>query len=472
MQAAQFFNIVNQGFFKPLTGKYRVKILDCILRIYEICKNEFAYEAEKNKILANLQDYFERDDEEMSFEDDKTVARNAKDKASSVLRLLKSNGWIDEETRVNRVIFVQLNDFAIPFIEGIRGIIQKEETEYQGVIYRIAILLRNVREDPKPYENILLGVKKYVEELVSELKRLNSSIKRNINKLTRQASFKDVLDTFESFNSSVISKSYYRLKTNDNIARYRPGIFEDLEGVLYDSNTLKKAIAGYIEINSDKDAQITDDEAKGEIIQIVHSIRNDFRRLDDIIEAIDLKNKLYIRNALNRARFHLSSGENTKGKIQTILKAFGVQDDDFETESVLLVNKIFSLNPVHYLSNESIRPVIKQKKRDQVEPIKRLDILAESVKFEAINKIRKLQKVQYSRNSINEFVEQLLVGRNKLNVRDIPINSDADFVRIIYIAVYASNLLSKYRIMNIGDYISVGDKYEFRSFDIVRRDYV
>lgn len=469
MQAAQFFNIVNQGFFKPLTGKYRVKILDCILRIYEICKNEFAYEAEKNKILANLQDYFERDDEEMSFEDDKTVARNAKDKASSVLRLLKSNGWIDEETRTNRVIFVQLNDFAIPFIEDVRGIIQKEETEYQGVIYRIAILLRNVREDPKPYENILLGVKKYVEELVSELKRLNSSIKRNIDKLTRQASFKDVLDTFESFNSSIISKSYYRLKTNDNIARYRPGIFDDLEGVLYDQNALKKAIAGYIEVNSNEESSITEDKAKGEIIQIVHSIRNDFRRLDDIIATIDEKNKLYIRSALTRARFHLSSGENTKGKIQTILRVFGVQDDDFETESALLVNKIFSLNPIHYVSNESIRPVIKLKKRDRVEPIKQLGALDETIKSEAINRIRKLQKTQYSRKNINEFVDRILAGKNRMNVKDIPIECEDDFVKIIYIAVYASNLLSVYRIQNIGEYITVGDKYEFRSFDIMRR---
>lgn len=469
MQAAQFFNIVNQGFFKPLTGKYRVKILDCILRIYEICKNEFAYEAEKNKILANLQDYFERDDEEMSFEDDKTVARNAKDKASSVLRLLKSNGWIDEETRTNRVIFVQLNDFAIPFIEDVRGIIQKEETEYQGVIYRIAILLRNVREDPKPYENILLGVKKYVEELVSELKRLNSSIKRNIDKLTRQASFKDVLDTFESFNSSIISKSYYRLKTNDNIARYRPGIFDDLEGVLYDQNALKKAIAGYIEVNSNEESSITEDKAKGEIIQIVHSIRNDFRRLDDIIATIDEKNKLYIRSALTRARFHLSSGENTKGKIQTILRVFGVQDDDFETESALLVNKIFSLNPIHYVSNESIRPVIKLKKRDRVEPIKQLGALDETIKSEAINRIRKLQKTQYSRKNINEFVDRILAGKNRMNVKDIPIECEDDFVKIIYIAVYASNLLSVYRIQNVGEYITVGDKYEFRSFDIMRR---
>lgn len=469
MQASQFFSIVNQGFFKPLSGKYRVKILDCILRIYDICKNEFAYEAERNKILANLQDYFERDDEEMSFEDDKTVARNAKDKASSVLRLLKANGWIDEETRTNRVIFVQLNDFAVPFIEDVRGIIQKEETEYQGVIYRIAILLKNVREDPKPYENILMGVKKYVEELVSELKRLNSSIKRNIDKLTRQSSFKDVLDTFESFNTSVISKSYYRLKTNDNIARYRPGIFADLDGVLYDPDTLKKAVAGYIEVNSDKDTPLSEDDAKGEIIQIVHSIRNDFRRLDDIIAAIDEKNKLYIRSALTRARFHLSSGENTKGKIQTILRAFGVQDDDFEAESALLVNKIFSLNPIHYVSNESIRPVIKQKKRDQVEPIKRLASLDDSVKSEAINRIRKLQKAQYSRKSINEFVERVLAGRKSINVKEIPVASENDFVKVVYIAVYASNLLSNYRIQNIGDYITVGDKYEFRSFDIVRR---
>ena len=469
MDGNQFFRITNQGFFKPLSGKYKSKILDCILRIYDICKNEFAYEAEKNRILANLQDYFDRDDEEMSFEDDKTVARNSKDKASSVLRQLKANGWIDEEMRANHISFVQLNDFAIPFIENICSIIRTEETEYQGIVSRIAILLKGVRNDPKPYENILLGVKKYVDELVSELKRLNSSIKRKIDELTRQASFKDVLDTFESYNSSIVSKSYYRLKTSDNIAKYRSGIFLDLDGVIYDSDTMKKAIVGYIEVNTTKENVVDEENAKGEIIQIIHEIRNDFKRLDDIIDAIDEKNKLYIRSALNRARFWLSTGENTQGKINVILQTIAKEEDDFETENVLLVNKIFALNPIRYVSNDSLRTIPVFKKRGQIESIESLNSIDEKTKQAGVDRIRRMQKSQYSNKSINEYVKKILGDKKCINVKEIPITSESDFIRIIYIAVFASNLLSVYRIRNIGEYISIDDKYEFRSFEIVRR---
>jgi hypothetical protein len=50
----KLFDFVNADFFKPLTSMYKDRFLDCILRIYEICKNEFSYSAPRNEIVDDL----------------------------------------------------------------------------------------------------------------------------------------------------------------------------------------------------------------------------------------------------------------------------------------------------------------------------------------------------------------------------------------------------------------------------------
>ena len=133
------------------------------------------------------------------------------------------------------------------------------------------------------------------------------------------------------------------------------------------------------------------------------------------------------------------------------------------------MNKIFALNPIRYVSNDSLRTIPVFKKRGQIESIESLNSIDEKTKQAGVDRIRRMQKSQYSNKSINEYVKKILGDKKCINVKEIPITSESDFIRIIYIAVFASNLLSVYRIRNIGEYISIDDKYEFRSFEIVRR---
>ena len=66
---ARLFDFINADFFRPLTSMYKDRFLDCILRIYEICKNEFSYSAPRNEIVENLSLYFDPDDNEFVFEE-------------------------------------------------------------------------------------------------------------------------------------------------------------------------------------------------------------------------------------------------------------------------------------------------------------------------------------------------------------------------------------------------------------------
>lgn len=470
MDGKQFFRITNQAFFKPLTGKFRGLFLDCILKIYEICQNEqsYSYSSERNLVIDSLQEFFENDDSELILDGDTVGVRNSRDKANRIVRQLKACGWIDEETRKNHETYIQLNEFAIPFIKDIIGIIQNDELEYQGVIANMVMLMKGLNEDRKPYENIVKGVQSNMDKLVTELKRLNSSIKRKLEDLTSQMTPEAVLDSFESYNEMVISKSYYRLKTSDNISTYREGLKDALDRINTDQRINKLAITGYIEVNSSEDKPVTEEDAREALLTIVLKLKNSLDHLDDIIRAIDEKNRNYTKSALNRAKILLSAGYNIEGRVNQILKNLA-NDDDFDIETSLLLNDMFAACPQRYISDESIRNVSIYRQRGKIAQMQTVKTVSEEVKQQKLAELRKKQENILTRKKIDDFVKSLLGNRDRMNVAEIPVNDAKDFFSIIYIVIYANKPQNCYRIERHDDRIVVGGKYRVKSFDIVKR---
>lgn len=464
----KLFDFVNADFFKPLTSMYKDRFLDCILCIYEICKNEFSYSAPRNEIVEDLSAYFEPDESDFVLDGEREVARGSREKANAILRQLKNCGWLEEEIRSNHEVFIQLTEYTIPFIESIIGIVKKEELEYQGVISRIVMILRNLDESSKPYEEIVMGVQEGMAQLVSELKRLNSSIKRRINDLTSKIKPEDILDSFESYNTQIVSKSYYRLKTSDNIARFRQDIYAALDRLTGDEKIHKKAIAGFIEVKSPSESKLAADEAVDLLASEVQEIRRNFDRLDDIVHEIDEKNRIYMRTALNRARFSLSAGNNVEGKINRILADFS-KIDDCDLDSVLLLNDIFAAFPQRFISDESLRAVTQCKKLGNIAIIQKVNVVSEDVKQARIAAIKKKQQEQITPKKINQFVQKLLGDKDRIGVQSIPVESAKDFFRIIYIVVYGSHYQSCYKIERKNERILLANRYWVKLFDIVRK---
>lgn len=466
--AGKFFDFVNADFFKPLTSMNKDRFLDCILCIYKICKNEFSYSAPRKEIVEKLESYLEVDESDFVLDEEREFVRSSREKANIILRQLKTCGWIEEEIHSNHEVFIQLTEYTIPFIESIIGIVKKEELEYQGVISRIVMILKNLDESSKPYEEIIMGVQDGIFQLVSELKRLNSSIKRRINDLTGKIKPEDILDSFESYNTQIVSKSYYRLKTSDNISRFRQDIYSALDRLMIDENIHKKAVAGYIEIKSTPDARLVADEAADLLASEVQEIRHNFDRLDDIVHEIDEKNRIYMRTALNRARFSLSVGNNVEGKIDCILGEFA-KVDDLDLKSVLLVNDIFAAFPQRFLSDESLRTVTQYKKLGNISTIQKVNIVSEEIKQTRIATIKKKQQEQITPKKINLYVLKLLGEKDRISVKDIPVENVKDFFKIIYIVVYGSHYHSSYKIERKEERILLAKRFWVKSFDIVKR---
>lgn len=454
------FDILPADFFKPLTSKYRREYADCIMQLFNAFKPEISYGVGREIVVKELADYFEVDDVEMSF-DDETFVSDAREKANGVIAMLKRCGWIEYEQEVNHQINVVLCEYAIPVIESMNRVIRDEEAEYQGIISQIHASLQNEELYTKPYELIIKGVLENTERLLSELKKLNASIKRHMDRQTNDMGADEILDHFFDYHQNIGSKAYLRMKTSENISYFRTAIIERIERMMESPEIMERAVAGYMEVEETEDS----DQAYDQVIGILIDIKSSFYRLDDIIEEIDRKHARYMRSAVMRARFLLATGNNLEGKLSKILDMY-VRELNDEIQPDL--ETLFSLYPQSYVSPESLQTIPVTKKLGTVSKFSDDAGMSEEERQLYKEALRMKNRSRFSRKNINEYVVNLLDGRDELPVTEVPVASRRDLIRIIYISIYAGNRSNNYTIKRSGRQVEM-QGYSLPYFDILRK---
>ncbi|MDE5716641.1 MAG: hypothetical protein K2I53_03300 [Lachnospiraceae bacterium] len=454
------FDILPADFFKPLTSKYRREYADCIMQLFNAFKPEISYGVNRDIVVKELTDYFEADDTEMSF-DDEIYISDAREKANGVIAVLKKCGWIEYEQETNHQINVILCEYAIPVIESMNRIIREEEAEYQGIISQIHASLQNEELYGKPYELIIKGVQENTERLLSELKKLNASIKRHMDQQTNDMDAEEILDHFFAYHRNIGSKAYLRMKTSENISYFRTAIIERIGRIMESTEIMERAVAGYMEVEETADQE----KAYDEVISMLIDIKSAFYRLDDIIDEIDRKHARYMRSAVMRARFLLATGNNLEGKLSKILDLYVQQLNGGEEESF---EGLFSLYPQDYISPESIQTIPVTKKMDTISGFSNQAQMSEADRLLYKEALKRKNRSRFSRRNINEYVLNLLGDRDKMPVTEVPVESVRDLIRIIYISIYSGNRSNHYEISRSGKQVEM-QGYSLPYFDIVKK---
>lgn len=453
------FSILPNDFFKPLNSKYKDQYADCILAIFNSYKTEISYGVERESVVSTLTDYFSTRTDDISFDDDNSFEKDSRSKAQKTINYLKDCGWLDFEEEKNYQQNVVLTEYAVPFIRTMNDVIKNEETEYQGLISQIHALLQNEDLYSKPYQFILKNVVNSTEQLVSSLKKLNISIKKHIDRQTKNRELSEIFSLFSSYNEEIVSKSLYRLKTSENVGKFRQSIKINLDKMLSEPKILKDLVDGYMEIEQESDSELSKDK----IVEMIVDVKSAFENLDKIIEDIDRKNNLYMKNAASRAKFELASGTNQEGKINAILRYL----TEFSEEDENIPENIFSVYVQKFVSEESIKKIPEQKTYEEVAKINVAENL--SAEERAIKKQLLLdrQMARIYRKKIEAFVSECLGEKNNMLASDIPINNRKDFENLIYIRLFAieSNV---YKVKKTENRIKT-DKCEFTDFEIIRR---
>lgn len=426
------FSVIPADFFKPMCGKYREQYADCLLLIFNSYKAEISYGADREDVVSTLTEYFNGRDDAISFDDDATFEKDSRAKAQGAINYLKNCGWLELEDAPNYRQNVLLTENAAVFIEAMSRTVNREETEFQGYISSIYAMLQNRELYAKPYQLIIKKAYSEVNQLTSSLKKLSISIKKHLDIQTKKLDMRQVLEMFAAYNAEIVSKALYRLKTSENISRFRQTIRARLDEMLYNDGLMQALAEEYAEIEGEKDISA----AKEKSAAIINEIKNAFERLDLIVNDIDRKNRLYLRNAAARAKFELSAGSNQEGKINAILRFMAENKSaEYENEEIAATFQMF---PQRFVSEESIRKIPEKRNYGEVSAVAEANALSAEEREKLRRQLMERQQRRIYRKKIEEYVKRILSGRKSIFASEIPVRNRSDFENIIYIRLFAT----------------------------------
>ena len=123
-------------------------------------------------------------------------------------------------------------DHAVSMIQVLIDISNPREMEYQSEISLIYSTLTNEELLGRPYPQILKPVLERTHALFDGLKKLNTSIRKYIESITADKSSEEIIRDFFTYNDEIGSKAYHRIKTEENISRFRNAIISRLRDLL------------------------------------------------------------------------------------------------------------------------------------------------------------------------------------------------------------------------------------------------
>jgi len=463
------FNIIPEEFFKPLTSKYKTTYIDCLRLIYNTYKTELSFGVDKEVILSELENYFDKESNiEIVFDEDQEIARDSRAKANGILRRLKDSGWIEYELANDYKVKVNLFDYAATMVESFNKIIKNEEMEYQSLVSQIHATLINQEAYVKPYEYIIKRVAENTDELMVGLKKLNTNIKKYIDAITNEKTAGEIVQDFFVYHKDIGSKAYHRIKTSDNISYFRITIMENLYNILNDKNIFDRAVTGFMEVEQIEDRGQAEDSLRGLIMSIISAFRN----YDDIVSEIDNKHSKYINSAIARAKFLLTNTNNAEGKISRILAYLS---DEFNKDETLNLYdevddslfEVFNIFPQGFIDSDSLYVVPISKKVALPEELNvQLGMSEEERELRKLA-LKEKNRNRFSRKNINSYIDELLKDKKAVLASTLPLENKRDLIRIIFISLYGKDKKSIYRTTQIKETISVND-FRFCDFLIER----
>lgn len=457
------FNIIPDNMFGLLTGINRKVYFDCLSKIYQLSDNEQSFSLDKSLVAEELKEYFES--HKIEAEDGDDQDHNPRTKANNFLRKLKSSGWIDEDY-VGSTLKISIPDYAQTLLEAMIKIVKEEELEYKTSIHNIYSIIINKSNFREPYSLIVKNVYDIMQELVKSLKRLNTNIKKHVDKIASQKSPKEVLESLQLFYTEIISKAYSRVKNDNNISRYKVDIIEVIESILSDQY-FDLAINDCISKESNIDNY---DDASNKLKNLIYDIKLSFNAYDSIMMNVDDRYNKFLKSAVERAHYLMSTDSNLKGRIniiiQKLLKINENSQSDINSYDEV-TEKFLKIYTQKNLTNDSLY-VQKSKTKN----LQLLDI--ENIQTISLEERERLQKEEllklnnsYSLKNINEYISKNIKLNEKVFINSLPILNDKDSIRIIYIYLYASNKNAIYKVNLSKNKIKYGNYY-FKNFEIER----
>ncbi|MDR1277336.1 MAG: DUF5716 family protein, partial [Treponema sp.] len=239
--------------------------------------------------------------------------------ANRFLRRLIAAGWLGEETLADFTRVINITPWGRPFFESLVRVDEGLKTEYESHVVNVYSSLcgETIKENG---HFMVLNAREEARALIDSLKVLSQSIKGHYDKLNAEAvrsRASEVLhEHYDLYAGEVLDKAYKRLKTSDNVSRYRQSIYRQVNALLRDEAWLAESAGKYLRI-----LQTTREDCRNRLTSMLEDIRDDLRSVDPLEDEIDRRNAEYSRVSTEIIRAYIEPDSTVAGKLGILIKA-------------------------------------------------------------------------------------------------------------------------------------------------------
>ena len=440
------FDRVPAALFSPLASPHASIYWDVLARFYQ-----FEFEREPlflvretalglaEQALRESSAFAERREELLALDGDLGAAPAPMDEpalvraaAARLLFRLERAGWYQFEYRSAVGHVLAFHPYAARLLDTLVRVARDEQPLFQGFAHSIAALLKPESVGARPGV-ALREAKRHTLGMMRELKILE----RNIYSFTRRlldqaASAAEILEEgLERYRGAVMA-NYHRLKTVDNLYKWRGDILVRLDAVERDPLVLGGAARWYAEQDG-----IDLAAAAAGVADDLGLLRAEFEALPRIIDDIDMRNARFSGVALRKLMYLVRHDKRMEGQLQLLVDRLARD----RAPELLLDAYVCEL-----LGDGFLYTAPRRRARPERQPLARK---ARRDVDELRQDLAPRLKRPFSRPRVDGFVANWLAGRAHVAMTEFPLASDEDYVRAIYLCAFGLDGASPFRFERI-----------------------
>jgi hypothetical protein len=347
--------------------------------------------------------------------------------ANKFLRRFIHTGWLAEETLADFTKVINITAWGKPFMKALADIDGGLKTEYESHVVTVYSMLcgETIKKDG---HHAVLKAHEECRSLIDSLKVLSQSIKGyydNLNAEAVRSLASSVLhEHYDLYMGEVLDKAYKRLKTSDNVSRYRQGIFKQVAALLKDDKWLGESAGKYMRI-----LQSSREECRSKLVSMLEEIRDDLKSVDPLEDEIDRRNAAYSRSSTEIIKAYIEPDSTVAGKIGLLIKA--IHGGNEEVQSGIA----HGLHRVRFVSPSSLALSQKRAEGDFIATPSKADVEA-LTKSEA--EFLERMKKRLSIKRINAWLDTK-GGQDRILIPEELITGEDSYIRFIYALLYGDS---------------------------------
>jgi hypothetical protein len=365
--------------------------------------------------------------------------------AGRFLRRLISAGWLSEERLADFTRVINITAWGKPFFESLIRLDEGLKTEYESHVVNVYSSLcgEAVKENG---HFMVLKAREEGRALIDSLKVLSQSIKGYYDTLNadavRSKAASVLHEHYDLYAGEVLDRAYKRLKTSDNVSRYRQIIFRQVTELLHNDEWLDASAAKYVRI-----LQTSREECRKKLEFMLEEIRDDLKSVDPLEDEIDRRNADYSRSSTEIIRAYIEPDSTVAGKLGNLIKALHGGDEELRERLAHRLHRITFLSPA------TLQLRRQREEADFAAPVSRMDAQALEQTEAAF---LKRMHLRLSLKRINAWLDEQ-GGKERILFPAELIKYEDSFIRFVYALLYGDSRNSfDYRIEEDEEELSGG----------------